>query len=241
MPEDQGLASRGSPAPTPAWQIGGLKHWCVEERLKYIKQRQDLQKRAVVLQQENKTETEEFRSLSFKGLDLETNVIKLLHIKNAFTNLHTMMKSQGNDIKLQKGDYVPASPGPSVWTGNIEKPKIDESPKDSWSDKAYADRSWKDTDWRWTKEGWVDLTNTTVIGGDTWVDYNKDDSPASASSAKLTKPTHDVAMSPNPAEPNRFKAWNVDEEAMKAWTPEEKAAYLLQMEAEQKAWAPENN
>ena len=126
----------------------------------------------------------------------------------------------------------------------MKKPKITESPKDSGPDKAYADRSWKDTNWRWTNnDGWVDLTNTTVIGGDTWVDYKKDDSPASASasSAKWTRPVHDVAMSPNPAEPKRFKAWNVDEEAMKALTPEDRSAYLLQMEADHKACGPENN
>ena len=230
-----------SPEPTPAWQIGGLKHWCMEQRLNYIQQRQDLQKRAVVLQQENKTDTEEFRSLSFKGLELETNVTKLLQIKNALTNFHTMMKSQGNDVKLEKGDWVPPSPGPSVWTGSVEKPKFDESPKDSGPDKAYADRSWKDTNWRWTQnEGWVDLTNTSVIGGD-WIEYKQDESPGSASSSKWTRAVHDVAMSPNPAEPKRFKAWNVDEEAMQTWTPEEKSAYLLQVDTEHKEWAPENN
>lgn len=100
----------------------------------------------------------------------------------------------------------------------------------------------KNTNWRWTtNEGWADLTDTTVIGGDTWINYNNDDSPGSASSATWTRAVHDVVHSPNPAEPKRFKAWNVDEEAMKAWTPEEKAAYLLQVEAEHKSWAPENN
>ena len=231
-----------APGPTPAWQISGLKNWCGEQRLIYIQQRQDLQKRAVVLQQENKMDTEEFRSLCYKGLELETNITKLLQIKNALTNFHTMMKSQGNDVKLEKGDWVPPSPGPSVWTGSVEKPKFDESPKDSASDKASSDRVWKNRSWRWTQnDGWVDLTNTTVIGGDVWINYNNDDSPGSASSATWTRAVHDVELSPNQAQPKRFKTWNVDEEAMKAWTPEEKAAYLLQLEAEHKSSATENN
>ena len=153
-----------------------------------------------------------------------------------------MMKSRCDDVKLvNKEDWVLTSPGPSVWTGEIEKPKIDESPSSCSEKKLVTTVLWKNTNWRWTT-GWIDLENTTVTGGD-WVDFSyKDDSPASADAEKWMRPDHEMDKPPNPAEPQRFKVWNAEEEAaVKLWSAEEQAAYILRSAEEEKAWAPENN